>query len=101
MWLYEKPRKNKFVNQAELNYIEQDNDLAECQNREEAKEEKAIPFLKCFGYRQTWAFLVGKLMTDGVWWFFLFWLLHTSAISMAIHLTRLWVSHLSLHCISS
>ena len=73
MWLYEKPRKNKFVNQAELNYIEQDNDLAECQNREEAKEEKAIPFLKCFGYRQTWAFLVGKLMTDGVWWFFLFW----------------------------
>ena len=73
MWLYEKPRKNKFVNQAELNYIAQDNDLAECQNREEAKEEKAIPFLKCFGYRQTWAFLVGKLMTDGVWWFFLFW----------------------------
>jgi ACS family hexuronate transporter-like MFS transporter len=73
MWLYEKPRKNKFVNQAELNYIEQDNDLAECQNREETKEEKAIPFLKCFGYRQTWAFLVGKLMTDGVWWFFLFW----------------------------
>jgi ACS family hexuronate transporter-like MFS transporter len=26
------------------------------------------------GYRQTWAFVVGKFMTDGVWWFFLFWL---------------------------
>jgi MFS family permease len=26
------------------------------------------------GYRQTWAFFVGKLMTDGVWWFYLFWL---------------------------
>jgi ACS family hexuronate transporter-like MFS transporter len=25
-------------------------------------------------YRQTWAFVVGKFMTDGVWWFFLFWL---------------------------
>ncbi len=25
------------------------------------------------GYRQTWAFAVGKLLTDGVWWFFLFW----------------------------
>jgi nitrate/nitrite transporter NarK len=25
-------------------------------------------------YRQTWAFVFGKFMTDGVWWFFLFWL---------------------------
>ena len=25
-------------------------------------------------YRQTWAFAFGKFMTDGVWWFFLFWL---------------------------
>lgn len=24
-------------------------------------------------YRQTWAFAVGKFLTDGVWWFFLFW----------------------------
>jgi len=26
------------------------------------------------GYRQTWSFFVGKLMTDGVWWFYLFWM---------------------------
>ncbi len=26
------------------------------------------------GHRQTWAFFVGKLMTDGIWWFYLFWL---------------------------
>ena len=26
------------------------------------------------GYKQTWAFAFGKFMTDGVWWFFLFWL---------------------------
>ena len=72
-WLYEKPRQNKRVNQAELNYIEQDNDLAEVQDREAEKEEKTIPFLKCFTFKQTWSFLVGKFMTDGVWWFFLFW----------------------------
>jgi ACS family hexuronate transporter-like MFS transporter len=29
--------------------------------------------LKCFKYKQTWAFAVGKFMTDGVWWFYLFW----------------------------
>src|SRR5262249_25836392 len=26
------------------------------------------------GYRQTWAFFWGKFLTDGVWWFYLFWL---------------------------
>ena len=72
-WLYEKPRHNKFVNQTELNYIEQDNDIAEVQDREQVKEEKVIPFFECFMYKQTWSFLVGKFMTDGVWWFFLFW----------------------------
>ena len=73
IWLYDKPAKSKRVNQAELNYIEQDNDIAEVQNKQEAKEEKTIPFLQCFTYKQTWAFIVGKFMTDGVWWFFLFW----------------------------
>ena len=72
-WLYEKPRQNTRVNQAELNYIEQDNDLAEVQDREAEKEEKTIPFMQCFTFKQTWSFLVGKFMTDGVWWFFLFW----------------------------
>jgi ACS family hexuronate transporter-like MFS transporter len=73
IWAYEKPARNKRVNQAELNYIEQDNDIAEAQNRDQVKEEKTIPFFKCFTFKQTWAFLVGKFMTDGVWWFFLFW----------------------------
>ena len=73
IWLYDKPAKNTRVNQAELNYIEQDTDIAEVQNKHEAKEEKVIPFFQCFKYKQTWSFIVGKFMTDGVWWFFLFW----------------------------
>ena len=73
IWAYDKPSKNKFVNQAELNYIEQDTDIANVQDRNAVKEEKTIPFFQCFGYKQTWSFLVGKFMTDGVWWFFLFW----------------------------
>ena len=32
-----------------------------------------MSFKQCFTYRQTWAFAFGKFMTDGVWWFFLFW----------------------------
>ena len=31
-------------------------------------------WLSLLGYRQTWAFALGKFITDGVWWFYLFWL---------------------------
>ena len=36
-------------------------------------DNKKISFLQCFKFPQTWAVFVGKFMTDGVWWFFLFW----------------------------
>ena len=35
---------------------------------------KKVSLWSCFKYRQTWSFIVGKFMTDGVWWFFLFWM---------------------------
>ena len=73
MYFYEKPHKSGHVNQAELNYIEQDSDIAQVQDRTAVKEEKTISFWKCFTFKQTWSFIVGKFMTDGVWWFFLFW----------------------------
>ena len=72
-WLtmYEKPSKSKHVNEAELAYIRQDED--EPATESEVEEKNTIPFLKCFTYRQTWSFIVGKFFTDGVWWFYLFW----------------------------
>ena len=75
IWLYDKPRKSKFTNTAELSYIEQDEEeeKAAAESEEEHTEEKTIGFLKCFTFPQTWSFIVGKFMTDGVWWFFLFW----------------------------
>jgi ACS family hexuronate transporter-like MFS transporter len=30
--------------------------------------------VKILGYKQTWAFAIGKFLTDPVWWFYLFWL---------------------------
>jgi MFS transporter, ACS family, aldohexuronate transporter len=33
-----------------------------------------LAWWKLLGYRQTWAFFAGKFMTDGIWWFYLFWL---------------------------
>ena len=71
VFMYEKPEKSKHVNKAELDYILQDGD--ESVKNTPVEEKKTIPFLKCFTYRQTWAFIAGKFFTDGVWWFYLFW----------------------------
>ena len=74
VFLYDKPAQSKHVNPAELEYIEQDKyEQLEESIKQEGKEEAKIPFLQCFSYKQTWAFAAGKFMTDGVWWFFLFW----------------------------
>ncbi len=74
VYMYDKPQQSKHVNEEELAYIQQD----EAKEKQTAtlasvKTEKAIPFLKCFTYKQTWSFLLGKFLTDGVWWFYLFW----------------------------
>lgn len=80
MVYYKKPARSPYVNGAELQYIESDNagDIsAEAARKEAAKEDSdtpTIPFFKCFKYPQTWAVFFGKLLTDGVWWFFLFWI---------------------------
>jgi len=33
-----------------------------------------VPWSRLIGFRQTWAFVIGKFLTDPVWWFYLFWL---------------------------
>ena len=73
IYMYDKPEKSKYVNKAELDYILQDDKDAPKEANAVAKEEKTIPFMKCFSYKQTWAFIAGKFFTDGVWWFYLFW----------------------------
>lgn len=72
VFLYDSPKNSKHVNTAELEYIEQDK-FEEKTEESAPCDEKKIPFWKCFSYKQTWAFAAGKFMTDGVWWFFLFW----------------------------
>lgn len=74
VFMYDKPQKSKHVNEAELEYIHQD-DKEEAQSAAApaSAEEKQISLWQCFKYRQTWSFIVGKFFTDGVWWFFLFW----------------------------
>jgi ACS family hexuronate transporter-like MFS transporter len=64
-WLavYRRPRESTRVSQAELDYIESD----------PADPAGKVPWISLLGLRQTWAFAIGKFMTDPIWWMFLFW----------------------------
>src|SRR5215212_11353466 len=66
LWLsvYDPPEKHKRVSAGELAYIRSD--------AEEAIT--PIPWRSIIGVRQTWAFALGKFLTDPVWWFYLYWL---------------------------
>jgi ACS family hexuronate transporter-like MFS transporter len=86
LFMYESPEKQKRLSAAELAYINSDKD-ENLPDKEILKGSAPDPmaaapvapvekvsWVKLLGYRQTWAFTFGKFMTDGVWWFFLFWL---------------------------
>ena len=71
--LYDSPSKQKRLSKEEYEYIHSDDVVLTIQS--EIDQDKAkVPWLKLLTYRQTWAVFVGKFMTDGIWWFYLFWL---------------------------
>lgn len=73
VWLYNKPTNQKRLSAGELEYINSDGMDTVAIDEQLGTKEK-VSWFKLLGYRQTWAFVFGKFMTDGVWWFFLFWL---------------------------
>lgn len=72
LWMifYEKPAKQKRLGAAELAYIESDKDEAVSAADDGVK----VSWIKLLGFKQTWAFVIGKFLTDPIWWFYIFWL---------------------------
>jgi ACS family hexuronate transporter-like MFS transporter len=62
--MYSQPQGHPKVNEAELAHIESDQD----------RSTKKISWVKLFSFRQTWAFAIGKFLTDPIWYFYLTWL---------------------------
>jgi ACS family hexuronate transporter-like MFS transporter len=73
IFVYDKPTESKHVNEAEIEYIHQDEKDEGVKELKSEGEEKQMSFAEAFKHKQTWSFAFGKFMTDGVWWFFLFW----------------------------
>lgn len=73
-WIYyERPEKQKRLSKAELDYIQSGDEQVLTEENSETNVPK-VNWLKLIGFNQTWSFITGKFLTDGVWWFFLFWL---------------------------
>ncbi len=62
---YDVPEKHARVSEGELTYILSDR---------EAVGGEGVSWASLLKFRQTWAFIAAKFLTDPVWWFFLIWL---------------------------
>jgi ACS family hexuronate transporter-like MFS transporter len=65
-WLlvYRPPEEHPKIGAAELAHIRSD----------PTEPAFAVSWFQLLKYRQTWAFAIGKFMTDPIWWFYLYWL---------------------------
>lgn len=81
LWLvlYRRPQEHPRLSASELQYIQSD----------PVEPSVHIPWLQLLPHRQTWAFTLGKFMTDPIWWFYLFWLAKFFASAHGLTLTRL------------
>ena len=69
--LYDKPADTKKLSKAEFEYI--------CSDTNQFKTihsdvEKSLSWQKLLTFKQTWGYVIGKFLTDPIWWFYLFWL---------------------------
>jgi len=64
IFFYTSPEMSRFVNRNELNYIRQDSG---------EHEQVKLSWKRLILYKQTWVVALGKLFTDPVWYFYLFW----------------------------
>jgi MFS transporter, ACS family, hexuronate transporter len=66
LWIpiYRKPEEHPRLSKAELAHIKSD----------PAEPTTKIAWARLFPHKQTWAFAIGKFLTDPIWWFYLFWL---------------------------
>lgn len=84
--LYEIPERSRRLHASELDYIQSDR---------EVENSAKLSWGSLLKYRQTWAFVAAKFLTDPVWWFFLIWLPDFFKKTRGLDIKHSWV-HLVL-----
>ena len=96
MRLYEIPSRHKKLSAAEHEYI-----LSDKENiASETKNEK-VSWIKLMGFKQTWAFIIGKFLSDPIWWFYLFWLPDFLESQYGLKGTQISIPVALVYCIST
>lgn len=81
--LYEVPQRARRLQPAELAFITSDT--------AETNADAPVSWRKLIGYRQTWSFILGKFLTDPVWWFYLTWLPDYFKQTRGLDLKKSWL----------
>lgn len=92
LWIpfYSAPERSKHVNAAELDHVTSDREV------ESTTKMRWIDILK---YRQAWSFVVGKFLTDPVWWFFLIWLPDFFKTTRGLDIKTSWIHLVTIYSI--
>jgi len=72
--IYDTPANSKRLSKAEFDYINADIPAGLPAESALVEEKPKASWAKLLSFRQTWAFVIGKFLTDPIWWFYLFWL---------------------------
>jgi len=92
LWMpwFENPEKKLALSKEELAWIQSDGVEVQAQK---------IPWGQLLGYRQTWGFILPKLITDPVWWFFLIWLPDFFKQTRGIDIKKSWILLVTIYSI--
>ena len=88
---YQVPERLKTLSAAELAHIRSDADDSGVVGK--------VRWSQILRYRQAWAFIVGKFMTDPVWWFFLIWLPDYFKKTRGLDIKKSWVHLVTIYSI--
>jgi len=89
--IYNVPEKIRRLSQAERELISEQTD--------EPSTDEKISWWKLLSYRQTWSFIVGKFMTDPIWWFFLIWLPDYFKATRGLQLKESWIHLVTIYTV--
>jgi MFS transporter, ACS family, hexuronate transporter len=90
MAVYRKPEDHPRCSPDELAHIRSDRE----------KPAAPVPWVRLLGYRQTWAFLLAKFLTDPIWWFYLFWVPGFFQEQHGLNLTQIGLPVVVIYLIS-
>jgi MFS transporter, ACS family, hexuronate transporter len=90
LMIYRSPEEHPKVSKAELAHIQSDNE----------PPLPKIPWARLIPHRQTWAFAIGKFMTDPIWWVYLFWLPKFLNTKFGLNITQLGLPLIVIYVIA-